>query len=323
MRAAIGYEGQALRSVSGLITGTWAAPVRAITPEVRRTVNSGYAELYVPLFSAENARPGLHELVVDLAVRSDHYSDLEEDSTVNPKYGIDWAPIENLKFRATYGESFRAPTFAQIYGNSSALFVQNYSDPTRGGAITQGVTLSGGNLALEPETASTYTFGVDYVAAQDLRLNLTLLPHRVREADHFVSFRPHHPESRKPVRGHGHHRPQSRSCLYRRAGGDQAHPWSPAESRHALRRWPDQQSRHDDRIGLSTSWVAMHSSRGSREIRDRAQRHILRHLRGGDHACCRSHRSTQHHLQPAALQGSGKRHLEQRRHPGRVYSSTI
>jgi len=173
MRAAIGYEGQALKSVSGLITGTWAAPVRAITPEVRRTVNSGYAELYVPLFSAENARPGLHDLVVDLAVRSDHYSDLEEDSTVNPKYGIDWAPIENLKFRATYGESFRAPTFAQIYGNSSALYVQNYSDPTRGGAITQGVTLSGGNLALEPETASTYTFGVDYVAAQDVRLNLS------------------------------------------------------------------------------------------------------------------------------------------------------
>jgi iron complex outermembrane recepter protein len=173
LRAAIGYEGQHLTSVSGLISGTWAAPVRAIPPEVRRTVNSAYAEVFVPFFGDENARPGLHELVVDLAVRSDHYSDLDDGSTINPKYGIDWAPIESLKFRATYGESFRAPTFSQIYGNSSSLFVQNYSDPTRGGAITQGVTLSGGNLALEPETARTYTFGVDVAPSENFHVNLT------------------------------------------------------------------------------------------------------------------------------------------------------
>lgn len=173
LRAAIGYEGQHLSSVSGLINGTWDAPVRAITPEVKRTVNSAYAELLVPLFGAENARPGLRELTVDLAVRSDNYSDLTDGSTVNPKFGVDWAPLDNLKFRGTYGESFRAPTFAQIYGNSSALYVQNYSDPTRGGAITQGVTLSGGNLELEPETASTFTFGVDLQPTPDLKLNLT------------------------------------------------------------------------------------------------------------------------------------------------------
>lgn len=173
LRAAIGYEGQLLTSVSGLITGTWAAPVRAINPEVRRTVNSGFAEILVPIFGEDNARPGLRRLVLDLAVRSDNYSDLTDGSTVNPKYGIDWAPLDNLQFRATYGESFRAPTFAQIYGNSSSLFVQNYSDPTRGGAITQGVALSGGNLELEPETASTYTFGVDYEPIDALTLHLT------------------------------------------------------------------------------------------------------------------------------------------------------
>jgi iron complex outermembrane receptor protein len=173
VRAAVGYEGQFLSSESGLITGTWEAPVTAMTPEVRRTVNSGYAEVLIPLFGDENGRPGLRSLVVDLAVRSDHYSDLDGGASVNPKYGIDWAPLDNLKFRATYGESFRAPTFAQIYGNSSALYVQNYSDPTRGGAITQGVTLSGGNLELEPETAKTYTFGADFVPVENLHLNLT------------------------------------------------------------------------------------------------------------------------------------------------------
>jgi len=173
LRMAVGYEGQVLTSQSGLINGTWAAPVNGITPRVRRKVNSAFAELLVPLFGAENARAGLRELTLDLAVRYDDYSDLDDGSTINPKYGINWAPIDSLKFRGTYGESFRAPTFAQIYGNSSALYVQNYSDPTRGGAITQGITLSGGNLELEPETAQSYTFGVDYTPLDQLRFGLT------------------------------------------------------------------------------------------------------------------------------------------------------
>jgi iron complex outermembrane receptor protein len=173
LRAAFGYEGQRLTSKSGLITGTWAAPVEAMTPRVRRDIHSAFAEFLVPIFGPENARTGLKELTVDLAVRYDEYSDLDDGSTVNPKFGINWAPIDSLRFRGTYGESFRAPTFAQIYGNSSALYVQNYSDPTRGGAITQGITLSGGNLELEPETAQSYTFGVDFAPLENLKLGLT------------------------------------------------------------------------------------------------------------------------------------------------------
>ncbi|HET7811776.1 MAG TPA: TonB-dependent receptor [Steroidobacteraceae bacterium] len=173
LRMALGYEGQELTSRSGLISGTWAAPINGITPRVRRRVNSAFAELLIPFFGADNARAGLRELTLDLAVRYDDYSDLDDGSTINPKYGVNWAPLDSLKFRATYGESFRAPTFAQIYGNSSALYVQNYSDPTKGGAITQGITLSGGNLELEPETAKSYTFGVDYHPLEDLRFGLT------------------------------------------------------------------------------------------------------------------------------------------------------
>jgi iron complex outermembrane recepter protein len=173
LRAAFGYEGQELTSKSGLISGTWAAQIDGITPRVRREVNSAYAEVLLPLVGDGNARTGLHELSIDLAVRYDDYSDLEDGSTTNPKYGINWSPIDSLRFRGTYGESFRAPTFAQIYGNSSALYVQNYSDPTRGGAITQGITLSGGNLDLEPETAASYTFGVDFTPTDATRVSLT------------------------------------------------------------------------------------------------------------------------------------------------------
>jgi len=173
LRAAFGYEGQRLSSQSGSITGTPAAPIDGTTGRVYRDVKSAYAEFLFPFFGEDNARAGLRELTLDLALRYDEYSDLDDGSTVNPKYGLNWSPIDSLRFRATYGESFRAPTFSQVYGNSSALFVQNYSDPTKGGAITQGVTLSGGNLELEPETAASYTFGADFTPTPEARFNLT------------------------------------------------------------------------------------------------------------------------------------------------------
>ena len=218
---------------------------------MRRRVNSAFAELLVPLFGdRERARAGLRDLDLDLAVRYDDYSDLEDGSTINPKYGINWAPIDSLKFRGTYGESFRAPTFAQIYGNSSALYVQNYSDPTRGGAITQGITLSGGNLELEPETAQSYTFGVDYSPARDLRFgltyfhidyekqitsylsDLTILNRESQFAGTGIIVRNPDPAfvaglvATKPIRG-----------VLPNPG-------------HAVCRWPHQQSRHDHRRGL-------------------------------------------------------------------------
>jgi iron complex outermembrane receptor protein len=173
IRMAVGYEGQLHHSQSGLISGTWEAPVYAITPTVRREVHSAYLEFLFPLFGASNARAGLRELTLNVAARYDDYSDLDDGSTINPKYGINWSPVEGVRFHATYGESFRAPTFAQIYGNSSALFVQNYSDPTRGGAITQGITLSGGNLELEPVSASSYAIGVDFTPTDSSRINLS------------------------------------------------------------------------------------------------------------------------------------------------------
>lgn len=159
VRVAFGYEGQRLENRAGLTTGTLAAPV-ATRNNVERKVNSVYAEVLIPIVSDANALPAIRDLTLNVAGRYDDYSDV--GSTTNPKYGLNWSPIDGLTLRGSYGESFRAPLFSQLYGNSSLLYVQNYSDPTRGGALTTGLTLSGGNLDLQPETAKTYSFGVDY-----------------------------------------------------------------------------------------------------------------------------------------------------------------
>ncbi len=226
----------------------------AITPEVRRNVKSAYRRSAgavvrrrerAPRPARARARPG-GALRTTTAISTD-------GSTVNPKYGLDWAPMDKLKFRGTYGESFRAPTFAQIYGNSSSLFVQNYSDPTRGGAITQGVTLSGGNLRARARDRQRRTPSAWTSTPKRWRSRQPhVLPHRVRKADHVLSVRPDDPQSREPVRRHRHHRAQSGSGVHRESGGHQADSRRAAESRDAVRRRPHQQPRHDRSPRAST-----------------------------------------------------------------------
>lgn len=135
-----------------------------------RKVDSAYAELQVPLFGTGNARPGFEALTLVAALRYDDYSDVGD--TTNEKFGVTWKPVAGVALRGSYGTSFRAPLISQIYGNSNNLFVQNYQNPAGGAAIT-GVALSGQNLDLGPETATTWSTGIDWDATDSLRLGLT------------------------------------------------------------------------------------------------------------------------------------------------------
>ncbi|MCX7175938.1 MAG: TonB-dependent receptor [Proteobacteria bacterium] len=173
VRGAFGYEGVKLVAGVPNLAGTTANPTQAYSWTKSRNVNSIYGEVLIPIVGKKNAIVGVRSLEVDLATRRDNYSDF--GGTTNPKIGMNWAPDESTMLKASHGTSFRAPVFAQIMGNSSQLFVQNYSDPTIGGAIRQGVTLSGGNLNLKPETATTNSLGFDFKpkALKGSKFNLT------------------------------------------------------------------------------------------------------------------------------------------------------
>ncbi|GIL41590.1 TonB-dependent receptor domain-containing protein [Roseiterribacter gracilis] len=151
-----------------------------------RTVRSGYGEMVVPIFGPENALPGLQKLNIDVAGRIDKYSDV--GSTRNPKVGVDWMPLDGLTLRGSYGTSFRAPLLTQLRASSQGLFVQNYSDPTRGGAVIQGVALSGGNLNLVPETATTRSFGAEYQPAFLPRAKIGVSYFSVNYANQITSY---------------------------------------------------------------------------------------------------------------------------------------
>jgi iron complex outermembrane receptor protein len=165
---AAGFERQDLDVSLGSARG---GPTTVLTwRNFGRTVDSAYAEFNIPLFGKGNARPGLQQLTLNAALRYDDYSDVGD--TTNEKFGINWVPVEGLTLRGSYGTSFRAPLIAQIYGNSNNLFVQSYQNPAGGAAIT-GVALSGQNLGLAPEEATTWSTGFDWDATDAWRLSLT------------------------------------------------------------------------------------------------------------------------------------------------------
>lgn len=163
LRAAVGYEGQSTVGEGGQINGTWASLTSAMIEESRR-VNSLYGELAAPLVGANNQLPGVYKLDLDVAGRVDRYSDV--GYTHNPKVGLNWSPIESVTVHGSYGTSFRAPGLTQIKGYANGgvggLYVQNYSDPTLGGALRVGVAYNGPNFDLKPETARTRSLGVDW-----------------------------------------------------------------------------------------------------------------------------------------------------------------
>lgn len=185
VRVAAGLEHQKLdfqmRALNTLnLTTEWMTSRYA---KSHRIIESAFGELYVPIFGPENERPGLQRLDLNVAVRYDHYSDVGE--TTNPKVGLTWQPVDDLRLRASWGTSFRAPTLGEsdprTVGQTNRVFVSNgLNDPTipvTNVPTGQSLVLNrGGNTAgLRPESAEIYSFGGDWTPSfiQGLKLSLT------------------------------------------------------------------------------------------------------------------------------------------------------
>lgn len=133
-----------------------------VLPKVSRTVRALYAEVLIPVTRA---------LELTAAVRRDDYSDF--GVTVNPKVSFRYQPVEQVLFRGSYNEGFRAPSFSQQFGG---LVESNYSgrdlaDPATcaGGKVdstkpgceaVNPIILTGGRPTLNAETAKQGSIGV-------------------------------------------------------------------------------------------------------------------------------------------------------------------
>jgi iron complex outermembrane receptor protein len=141
--------------------------------DITSYVRTVYGEVVAPLVGPENAMPGIRRLEVSGAVRYSNYS-IINGSTTNPKFGVTWAPAEDLTIRGTYGTSFRINLTAAD-PNSVALLraIPTYNDYKFG--VTTAIQRGGGNSDVKPETARTFTIGADYKPSKlpGFRANLT------------------------------------------------------------------------------------------------------------------------------------------------------
>ena len=169
-RLAVGGQWRHDELEYGLVSGPTGAQL-VIDEHLSRHSDSAFAELLVPIFGSGNAVPGIQRLDLDIAGRFEHYSDF--GSTSHPKIGLNWTPTEGVMVHASYGTSFRAPLLSELVGPLRGVFVQTYSDPLSPSGTSVGYTLGGGNRALQPETATTFSAGVDFSPTDQSKISLT------------------------------------------------------------------------------------------------------------------------------------------------------
>ena len=140
-----------------------------------RRVQGIFAELDVPMS---------RNLEVDIADRQDRYSDFGE--TNNGKLSIRYRPSRHVTFRGAASTGFRAPTLVNLYeprvlgfnggniaGVNPTCVSGNYnSEFTSGVCQSQGVSLSGGNPKLQPETSENFDVGVIVEPISNLGITL-------------------------------------------------------------------------------------------------------------------------------------------------------
>ncbi len=167
-------------------------------------VHEVYVELSVPLLADI---PGIRNLDLSVASRYSDYSTFGD--TTNNKLGLRWAVFDDLTLRGTVAEGFRAPSVGELFG-SPARFDASIEDPCSGAtdpqtidncqaqgvppgfqqANTQISVRTGGNRALQPETADSLTLGAIYSPAwaeelswsKRLDFELTYYKHEVDDA---------------------------------------------------------------------------------------------------------------------------------------------
>ncbi|WP_068079593.1 TonB-dependent receptor domain-containing protein [Novosphingobium rosa] len=161
-----------------------------------RTIKAGYAELFVPLLGEGFTLPGIKRLMLDAAVRTEHYSDV--GSTTNPKVGLTWDVVTGLSLRGAWGTSFRAPNLIEnnpaFFSNVALATITNLSgDPSIG--LTNAATnqtnvlnVSGSNAQLLPETATNYSFGFDVKPSLLRGLNLSFTYYNIHYQNQIIGL---------------------------------------------------------------------------------------------------------------------------------------
>ncbi len=139
-----------------------------------------YGEVRVPILKDV---PFFHQLELSGAGRIADYKGAT-GTVYSYNGGIDWSPIEDIRFRANYGRAVRAPNLSELFSSIGQNFAPGFNDPCAARNIGTGSATrvancaaagipaaydfvysasleirSGGNPALTDETSDSFTVG--------------------------------------------------------------------------------------------------------------------------------------------------------------------
>jgi len=175
----------------------------------KRSVESAYGELLVPVISPEMELPLVRKFDVSASIRYDHYNDF--GSTTNPKVAANWEVFDGLKIRGNWSKSFVAPSLRSLGDpNANGLYnesavvqlsetqqvpISSFPDvaliagiPCSNGfcqisGTTPGIRIQTGNPGLDPQKGTTWSIGFDFAPQtflQGLRISTTLFNNKLR-----------------------------------------------------------------------------------------------------------------------------------------------
>jgi iron complex outermembrane receptor protein len=123
----------------------------------KRYIWSIFGETDIPIFGGQWSWPGMRDLDVVLSERQDFYSDF--GNAAKPKVAVRYKPFNDLTIRATYSESFVAPSLPEIFGSPlpAETTVVDPKFPQLGQVTVLSATH--GNPNLKPQNAYTYYVG--------------------------------------------------------------------------------------------------------------------------------------------------------------------
>ncbi len=193
---ALGYENRRESAASkpdggAAIGAVYATPGE--TTEGKYEVDEFYGEIVLPILSGARMA---EVLTLEASARWTDVDFLSDSNSVY-KVALEWAPVDDIRFRGTFSEGFRAPNISELFLGVQQS-AEQYTDPCRNYgtsgtdattvancqadglapdfnlATFQATTLQGGNPNLEPETAETLTFGVVFTPSflEDLSVSI-------------------------------------------------------------------------------------------------------------------------------------------------------
>lgn len=116
----------------------------------------GFGELSLPMVSPDQTLPWTHSLVLSAALRYEAYRGIGDVAT--PKLGLIYAPHRDVTLKASWGQSFRAPTLYQQYQPQTLYLTRTTTVGGQGyPASATALLLLGGNPDLKPERSTNWS----------------------------------------------------------------------------------------------------------------------------------------------------------------------